>query len=205
MALVALHAAFSLLHQSDRRDGASSSPASTALYFGGIFDAAVGTHAAHLAMNLHFLLSGYLFYWVVIGIDPTPRPIPPLGKVGMVFASLPLHAFFGVVLMSTNSVLGESFYKSLQLYWHTDLLGDQRLGGGIAWAAGEIPLVVVMIACCAVDSQRPAHRQAAGPGRRPRRRRRPGRLQRDARRTRQAGLALAVTDATGSSARVAAG
>ncbi|OBK70197.1 cytochrome c oxidase assembly protein [Mycobacterium sp. 1274761.0] len=116
------------------------------LYFGGIFDAAVDSHAAHVAMNLHFLLSGYLFYWVVIGVDPTPRPIPPLGKVGMVFASLPLHAFFGVVLMSTNSVLGESFYKSLQLYWHTDLLGDQKLGGGIAWSAGEVPLVVVMIA-----------------------------------------------------------
>ena len=116
------------------------------LYFGGIFDAAVGTHAAHVAMNLHFLLSGYLFYWVVIGVDPTPRPLPPLGKVGMVFASLPLHAFFGVVLMSTNSVLGESFYKSLQLYWHTDLLGDQKLGGGIAWSAGEVPLVIVMIA-----------------------------------------------------------
>jgi putative copper resistance protein D len=116
------------------------------LYFGGIFDAAVDNHAAHLAMNLHFLLSGYLFYWVVIGVDPTPRPIPPLGKVGMVFASLPLHAFFGVVLMSMNTVLGESFYKSLQLYWHTDLLGDQKLGGGIAWSAGEVPLVIVMIA-----------------------------------------------------------
>jgi putative copper resistance protein D len=116
------------------------------LYFGGIFDAAVNNHAAHLAMNLHFLLTGYLFYWVVIGIDPTPRPIPPLGKLAMVFASLPLHAFFGVVLMGSESVLGESFYKSLRLYWHTDLLGDQRLGGGIAWAAGEVPLVVVIIA-----------------------------------------------------------
>jgi len=116
------------------------------LYFGGIFDAAVDSHPAHLAMNLHFLLTGYLFYWVVIGIDPTPRPIPPLAKVGMVFASLPFHAFFGVVLMSTNTVLGGPFYKSLQLYWHNDLLGDQRLGGGIAWAAGEIPLVVVMAA-----------------------------------------------------------
>ncbi len=116
------------------------------LYFGGIFDAAVGNHAAHVAMNLHFLVSGYLFYWVVIGIDPTPRPIPPLGKLGMVFASLPMHAFFGVVLMGMQTVLGESFYKSLQLPWHTDLLGDQRLGGGIAWAAGEVPLVVVMLA-----------------------------------------------------------
>ena len=65
------------------------------LYLGGIFDAAVGNHAAHVAMNLHFLLSGYLFYWVVIGVDPTPRPIPSLAKLGMVFASLPLRASFG--------------------------------------------------------------------------------------------------------------
>jgi putative copper resistance protein D len=116
------------------------------LYLGGIFDAAVSSHAAHMLMNVHFLLSGYLFYWVVIGIDPTPRQIPQLGKVAMVFASLPLHAFFGVVLMSMQTVLGAPFYRSLQLSWHTDLLGDQHLGGGIAWAAGEVPLVVVMIA-----------------------------------------------------------
>jgi cytochrome c oxidase assembly factor CtaG/putative copper export protein len=116
------------------------------LYLGGLFDAAVGSHIGHVAMNVHFLLSGYLFYWVVIGVDPTPRPIPPLAKVGVVFASLPLHAFFGVLLMGMGNVLGESFYRSLHLSWHTDLLGDQRLGGGIAWAAGEIPLVVVMIA-----------------------------------------------------------
>jgi cytochrome c oxidase assembly factor CtaG/putative copper export protein len=116
------------------------------LYLGGLFDAAVGSHIGHVAMNVHFLLSGYLFYWVVIGVDPTPRPIPPLAKVGVVFASLPLHAFFGVLLMGMSNVLGESFYRSLHLSWHTDLLGDQRLGGGIAWAAGEIPLVVVMIA-----------------------------------------------------------
>lgn len=116
------------------------------LYFGGIFDAVVGSHAAHLAMNLHFLLSGYLFYWVVIGIDPTPRPLPPIAKLGMVFASLPLHAFFGVVLMGTDTAIGGDFYRSLALPWHTDLLGDQRLGGAIAWAAGEVPLVVVLIA-----------------------------------------------------------
>lgn len=116
------------------------------LYLGGIFDAAVGSHAGHVAMNVHFLVSGYLFYWVVIGVDPTPRPIPPLAKLAVVFASLPLHAFFGVVLMGTRKVLGETFYRSLHLSWHTDLLADQRLGGGIAWAAGEIPLVIVMIA-----------------------------------------------------------
>ncbi len=116
------------------------------LYLGGMFDAAASSHFGHVAMNAHFLLSGYLFYWVVIGVDPTPRPVPPLAKVAVVFASLPLHAFFGVVLMSTRAVLGERFYRSLHLVWHTDLSGDQRLGGAIAWAAGEIPLAIVMIA-----------------------------------------------------------
>jgi putative copper resistance protein D len=116
------------------------------LYFGGIFDAAVSHHAAHVLMNLHFLMSGYLFYWVVIGIDPTPRAVPQLVKIGMVFTSIPLHAFFGVVLMGMPELLGEKFYRSLQLPWHTDLLGDQRLGGSIAWAAGEVPLVVVLMA-----------------------------------------------------------
>jgi cytochrome c oxidase assembly factor CtaG/putative copper export protein len=117
-----------------------------ALYLGGIFDAFAGNHFAHVLMNTHFLLSGYLFYWVVIGVDPTPRPIPHVAKVAMVFAPLPLHAFFGVLLMGMEQVLGGGFYRSLLLSWHTDLLADQRLGGAIAWAAGEVPLVVVMMA-----------------------------------------------------------
>ena len=117
-----------------------------ALYFGGIFDSAVSHHGAHILMNLHFLMSGYLFYWVVIGVDPAPRNIGPLAKIAMVFASVPLHAFFGVILMGSTELLGERFYRSLQLPWQTDLLGDQQLGGSIAWAAGELPLVVVLLA-----------------------------------------------------------
>ncbi|RDI54450.1 putative copper resistance protein D [Nocardia mexicana] len=117
-----------------------------ALYLGGIFGAVVDSHGAHLAMNVHFLLSGYLFYWVVLGIDPKPRQVQPLTKVGMVFGSLPFHAFFGVALMSMTTVLGAWFYRSLGLNWNTDLLGDQRTGGGLAWASGEIPLVLVMLA-----------------------------------------------------------
>lgn len=117
-----------------------------ALYFGGIFDAAAPDHAAHVLMNIHFLMSGYLFYWVVIGIDPTPRAVPQLAKIGMVFASIPLHAFFGVILMGMTEILGEQFYRSLQLPWNTDLSDDQHLGGSIAWAAGEVPLAVVLMA-----------------------------------------------------------
>ncbi|MFD1050929.1 cytochrome c oxidase assembly protein, partial [Kibdelosporangium lantanae] len=117
-----------------------------ALYFSGLFDAALDLHWAHLAMNAHFLLTGYIFYWPVIGIDPTPRKLPPVGRLAMVFASMPFHAFFGVVLMSMQTIIGSLFYRSLGLPWVTDALSDQRLGGGIAWAAGEVPLLVVVVA-----------------------------------------------------------
>jgi cytochrome c oxidase assembly factor CtaG len=116
------------------------------LYLGGIFGAVLDNHSAHLLMNAHFILSGYLFYWVVIGVDPSPRHIEPITKLAMVFGSLPFHAFFGVALMSMNTVMGGWYYRTLGLDWNGDLMGDQKLGGGIAWATGEIPLVLVMLA-----------------------------------------------------------
>jgi putative copper resistance protein D len=54
-----------------------------------------GSHAAHVAMNIHFLLSGYLFYWVVIGVDPTPRAHSAAGQAGDGLRSLPLHPSSG--------------------------------------------------------------------------------------------------------------
>jgi putative copper resistance protein D len=116
------------------------------LYFSGLFDSALPNHWAHLAMNAHFILVGYVFYWPVIGIDPAPNRLPPLGRLGLLFASIPFHAFFGITLMSSQTVIGENFYRGLGLPWITSQLEDQRLGGGIAWAAGELPLLVVMVA-----------------------------------------------------------
>lgn len=116
------------------------------LYYSGMFDSALDYHWAHLAMKAHFLVTGYVFYWPVIGIDPSPRQLPHLAKLGMVFVSMPFHAFFGVTLMNMQTVIGEPFYRGLDLPWIDDLLLDQQTGGGIAWATGEIPVVIVMVA-----------------------------------------------------------
>ncbi|MFZ2512117.1 MAG: cytochrome c oxidase assembly protein [Gordonia sp. (in: high G+C Gram-positive bacteria)] len=129
------------------------------LYLGGIFEKIVDNHSAHLAMNLHFLVTGYLFYWLVIGIDPAPRQISPVAKLGVVWGSLPFHAFFGVALMMTTAVIAEDWYKSLALPWQGDLYSDQQAGGGIAWATGEFPLMIVMIALL-VQWQRQDRKQA---------------------------------------------
>jgi putative copper resistance protein D len=97
-------------------------------------------------MNLHFVVAGVLFFWPLVGIDPAPRRLPPAARLGIVFGSLPFHAFFGVALMSAQTAIAESWYRSLALPWVTDPLADQKLGGGLAWASGELPLLLVIVA-----------------------------------------------------------
>jgi putative copper resistance protein D len=119
------------------------------LYFTDLFEQAMLYHWAHQLMNIHFLVTGYLFFWQVIGVDRAPRPLPHLGRLAMLFGVMPFHAFFGVIVMNSQGVIAETFYRYLTLPWHSavpDLLADQRLGGGIAWATGEIPMIIVVIA-----------------------------------------------------------
>ena len=116
-----------------------------ALYFSDLFADALPQHAAHVFMNLHFLLTGLVFFWPLVGIDPAPRRLPPAARMGILFASVPFHAFFGVALMSSDTVIGDGFYRALALPWVSDPLRDQQLGGGLAWASGEIPLLLVVI------------------------------------------------------------
>ena len=116
------------------------------VYFTPLFNTLVRYHWGHEFMALHFLITGYLFYWGIIGVDPGPRRLPFLGRLALLFAVMPFHAFFGLSMMSSESTVGENFYRSLALPWVPDINADQHLGGAIAWGASEIPLVMVVIA-----------------------------------------------------------
>jgi len=115
------------------------------LYLTGIFGDYMRFHWAHQLMNLHFLIVGYLYYSLIIGVDRPPRPLPHIGKLGYVLAAMPFHAFFGVILMTSPVIIAETFYRYLDLPW-ADLQAQQYLGGGVAWAGGEIPLMIVIVA-----------------------------------------------------------
>jgi len=116
-----------------------------AFYFSPLFSASLQSHTAHMLMHAHFLLIGCLFYWPIVGIDPMPRRLPYLGRIGLVFASLPFHAFFAVVVMGDDSILGGDWFRRLSISW-VDLHADQQTGGGFAWAFSEIPTLILIVA-----------------------------------------------------------
>jgi len=114
------------------------------LYFTGIFETLMRNHWGHSVMELHFLAAGTLYYYVLIGIDPSPRKLQPLLRFGMLLVTIPFHAFFSISVMSSKTIFAGEYWKFLDRPYQTDLLADQYLGGGIAWAMGEIPLLLVM-------------------------------------------------------------
>ncbi|TVS86488.1 cytochrome c oxidase assembly protein [Mycobacterium helveticum] len=116
------------------------------VYFTPMFDTLVRYHWGHEFMSAHFLITGYLFFWGIIGVDPGPRRLPFIGRLGVLFAVMPFHAFFGIALMTMTSTVGGRFYSYVDLPWLSSVVADQHMGGAIAWGSSELPILVVIIA-----------------------------------------------------------
>jgi len=117
-----------------------------ALYFTPLFGNLMQGHSGHFFMSIHFLLSGFLFFQVLIGVDPMPRKVPHIVKVIIIFAAMSIHAFFSISVMSASTLLDNGYFALLERPWATDLLADQRAGGAIGWAMGEIPILLALLA-----------------------------------------------------------
>jgi putative copper resistance protein D len=114
------------------------------LYFTPAFENLMGSHWGHAAMQLHFLAVGTLYFYVLVGVDPSPRTLQPVVRFALLLVTIPFHAFFSISVMSSNSVIAESYWRAIDRPYATDLLHDQYVGGSISWAMGEIPLLLVM-------------------------------------------------------------
>ncbi len=116
------------------------------LYMTPLFGNLMQSHLGHLVMSAHFLLAGILFFHVIIGIDPNPRKVPYIVRIVILFAAMSIHAFFAIALISTSTLLDQGYFASLQTPWNLDLLADQHAGGSVAWAMGEIPILLALVA-----------------------------------------------------------
>jgi len=129
------------------------------LYMTPLFGWLMGSHVGHVVMQTHFIVSGYLFYWVLIGIDPRPRPLPYWGRLLLLLLALAVHGFFAVAMMMGTTPMAVEWYGIVRPEWVTDPLRDTLLGGQVAWGLSEIPSVIVLIAI-AVQWSRSDEREA---------------------------------------------
>ncbi|MFC4243203.1 cytochrome c oxidase assembly protein [Gryllotalpicola reticulitermitis] len=121
------------------------------LYFTPAFDWLMSTMWGHNLMLFHFLAIGMLYFWGVMGVDPSPRRgggfmgtfAKPVIRVSELAATVPFHAFFGIVIMMASSLI-VNFYAHPYASWHVSPLSDQQTAGGIAWGFTELPTLLVL-------------------------------------------------------------
>nr|WP_246241950.1 bifunctional copper resistance protein CopD/cytochrome c oxidase assembly protein [Flexivirga aerilata] len=112
-------------------------------YYSPWFEQSLTTHTGHALMIAHFLLSGYVYAYSLVGIDPgPPRWSPPL-RMLVLLVTIAFHAFFGVALMTGTTLLAPDFFSVLDLPWVPDPVLDQQRGGTVTWGAGELPSFVL--------------------------------------------------------------
>jgi cytochrome c oxidase assembly factor CtaG len=115
------------------------------LYFTPLFDFLMESRPGHIAMMVHFLAVGVVFFWPIMGVDPGPHRPGYLMRMLELFAGMPFHAFFGIALMMGSTPMVGTF-RNPPASLGIDALSDQNAAGGIAWAFSEIPSVLVLIA-----------------------------------------------------------
>jgi putative copper resistance protein D len=117
------------------------------LYFTDLFGTLMASHAGHLLMNIHFIAVGFLFFMIIVGIDPNPRRVHHLLRIVILFATMAIHAFFSIALLASTTLVDKGFYALQAAPWLSgDFLADQRAGGSVSWAMGEIPIILALIA-----------------------------------------------------------
>ena len=114
-------------------------------YYTPLFRWANEDHIGHQWMIAHFLFAGYMFVQAVVGVDPTAHSVPYPLKLVLLIGTMAFHAFFGVALMSDNSLLLADWYGAMGRDWGADPLRDQADGGAIAWGIGEFPTLILTI------------------------------------------------------------
>ena len=113
------------------------------VYFTPVFDALMGNPVGHQFMLVHFTVTGLLFFGPIIGADPWPRTLSHPGRMLELLLPVPFHAFFGIAIMMSGSLIVRTFAEP-PAGWRVDTLADQTTAGSIAWSVGELPTVLVL-------------------------------------------------------------
>jgi putative membrane protein len=98
------------------------------VYFTPLLELSLRNGLVHAAIHVHFLAAGCLFFWPLVGIDPVRWNLPHGVRLLVLLVSVPVHAVLGISLATGDTLIAEGWYE----------LSDQRAGGGILWAAGDL-------------------------------------------------------------------
>jgi cytochrome c oxidase assembly factor CtaG len=106
-------------------------------HFSPIFNASLEDPVTHDLEHIAYLTVGLLFWWPVVGLDPSPHRLSYPARIGYVFLQMPQNSFLAMTLLFASGPL-YAHYATLGSPYGIDALEDQRIAAAVMWVVGDI-------------------------------------------------------------------
>ena len=108
-----------------------------------LFDAALEDPLVHDLEHVLYLSTAMLFWWPVVGRDPSPWRLPYPARIGYLFLQMPLMSLLGVVILFSETVI-YPHYMTTGRSWAPTPLEDQQLAGALMWGIGDTVFILAI-------------------------------------------------------------
>jgi putative membrane protein len=117
-----------------------------------LFDAALRRDGLHALEHAIWLAAALIYWWPVVGRDPTPHPVGYPARLLSLTMTMPAQAFLALAIYTASAPLYPS-YLHVPAPWGAEALADQRAAAVMMWVAGNL-IIVVAIALVAAAWRR---------------------------------------------------
>ena len=112
-------------------------------HFSSLYNQALENPLLHNIQHATFLGAGLLFWWPVVGADPSRWRLPHPARLFYLFLAMPQNSFLGIALMSASRPLYDHYVTNVRNWGPTPLV-DQNVGGMLMWVGGDIVFLLGM-------------------------------------------------------------
>ncbi len=109
-----------------------------------LFDLSLRVAWVHDLEHLLFLAASLLFWWPIVGRDPTPWRMGYPARLMYLLTQMPSNTFLGVVILFSGRVLYPA-YAATGRTWGPSPLDDQQLAGAIMWGVGDMAFLLALL------------------------------------------------------------
>lgn len=113
-------------------------------HFSPLFDASLENEWLHRLEHGLFLSSALLFWWPVVGPDPSPWRMRHGARVLYVGLQMPQNTFLAVAIAMSSVPLYQHYVTTVRS-WGPTPLEDQQLAGSIMWLGGDLVFIGAVI------------------------------------------------------------
>ena len=113
-------------------------------HFSPLFNTALENEWMHRFEHGLYLGSALLFFWPVLGADPTSWPMAHPIRILYVFLQMPQNSFLAVSIALANRVIFPH-YETVSRSWGPSPKEDQEWAGNIMWVVGDLCFLAVLV------------------------------------------------------------